>query len=60
MSGALPPLPYMPSWRGKRQTSVYRHTLISVILMRILEPHRDEIRREWRRIHNEELQDQYS
>jgi hypothetical protein len=60
MSGALPLLPYTPSWRGKRQASCFRHTLISVILRRIFGPKMDEVTGQWRRIHNEEPHDQYS
>jgi hypothetical protein len=59
MSGALPLLPYMPSWLGKRRASWFRHTSISVILRRMFGPKRDEVTGEWRRIHYEELHDQY-
>ena len=30
------------------------------VLMRIFGPKRDEVTREWRKLHNEELNDQYS
>jgi len=32
----------------------------NMVLMRIFGPRRDEVKREWRRLHNEELNDLYS
>jgi hypothetical protein len=34
--------------------------LVSTVLRRIFGPKRDEVTGEWRKLHNEELNDQYS
>jgi hypothetical protein len=42
--------------REERRLKVFENT----VLRRIFVPKRDEVRREWRKLHNEELYDLYS
>jgi len=42
--------------RGERKLRVFEN----MVLRRIFEPRRDEVMGEWRRLHNEELNDLYS
>jgi len=42
--------------RGEHRLRVYENR----VLRRVLKPKRDEVRREWRELHNEELNDLYS
>jgi len=42
--------------RGERKLRVFEN----MVLRRIFEPRKDEVTGEWRRLHNEELNDLYS
>ena len=49
-------LPWSLTLRGERKLRVFEN----MVLRRIFGPRRDEVTRDWRRLHNEELNDLYS
>jgi hypothetical protein len=59
MNGALPLLPLYALMAWRRQASFSIQILNSVIPRRIFEPKRDKVTGEWRRIRNEEHNEQY-